>query len=166
MIEFSPVWVSSPHHLQSYLQLCKQSSWSQRLLGIYPVDTFPHVAMGTGNLRFGRVPVPYFAHGKLAMRDDTLSFVAEEPPTRIVQMNLHADLQFLLPRESILKVDRLRHADLLTTHFDIDWIHISAQSSPIGGDVLVHGARTRGPFLKQSTTLTESLYQALLQFVG
>jgi hypothetical protein len=165
-----PVWLSSVEHQRQLVAIYRDSSRLAKLTGAHRLpDGFPHLVYWL--LPFVRVPIIYFANGRLLASPERMRF--ESLPRNLLGaslVNVRTDLCFDVPREAIQQVEpyRLDPAELPIpglSYFNFPWTRVRTLASGIAADFLI-GLGGAGPSMRGIRQRNQQLFQFLVEYAA
>ena len=164
--EFEPVWISSLEHMQKFIQIDKNASWMQRLLGLYKFpERYPRLRL------FGLppgIPIIYFASGKLSVYPKCIRF--DSKPQSLFGVSflyVRRDFSLRIFVRSIISVEEFNVAKQFRGklsgwgQYDFPWTRIQTSENGVPSDLLI-GIGGLGPSITdQLRRRNKELFQTL-----
>ena len=134
-MNFAPVWLSSPQHLESVAKVFLDASWATKLFGHHRLpDDLPQLSIGWCPPLRRKVPAILIASGEIRLDDDvalTFRSLPLERPLAFRLSNtrlhgLHQNAAFSLSKDDVISVEtfRLSTESRLMNYFSLSWIRL------------------------------------------
>jgi hypothetical protein len=157
-------------HQRQLVAIYRNSSRLAKFIGAPPLpDGLPHLQYWL--LPFARVPIIYFANGRLLASPAGMRF--ESLPRRLFGanvVNVRNDLNFEVAREAIKTVEpyRLDPADLpfpALSYYNFPWTRVRTLAPGIATDFLI-GLGGAGPSMNGIRQRNQQLFQFLTEYAA
>jgi len=169
-ISFSPVWISTIEHQETFSRIISEASWIKKILGSYNLPTdFPQVQMWWGIFPIFRVPLVLIASGRLTVSGKTLQFEALtwgklDAIAGNIYKNLQSDLKFELSGREVSQIEQYENPNPFMAYYNLCWTRVGSTRNGLLGDMLF-AVGGRGPTMGRIRRRNAELFTALNRLV-